>query len=369
MCARSLGPRRLMIVLDGTESPSAHVRGMQYQDLFRQQQDYDVTYTSRKLPFMSRVLRSAHPPVFEFAARALRRPLEQLEARIVKYQEDRIAERAADFDVIYELKVPSIRLHERLCRLNQTKVVMDLSDGLWLPFHRQFGWQKLEDMLRTAHGVICENEFVADYARKYNPKVFIVRDPPQVEAFDLWRTRVKRDPARVVLGWVGTRATVSSLYAIWEPLEELFGRHSELHLRIVGAAPDCLPRFEKINWSACSSYNQEEMVREVLAMDIGLFPLFNVEDSLARGALKAMVYMSGGAVAVSQNLGESRNLITDGSNGMLASTHQEWVEKLEWLVEHPKERQLIASRGLETIREGFSRQKCFERLLSALANV
>jgi glycosyltransferase involved in cell wall biosynthesis len=82
-----------------------------------------------------------------------------------------------------------------------------------------------------------------------------------------------------------------------------------------------------------------------------------------------MVYMSGEAVAVAQNLGENRNLIADAVNGMLAGTHQEWVEKLEWLVHHPEERRIIASRGLKTIHERFSRQKCFEQLLSAFENV
>ncbi len=33
-------------------------------------------------------------------------------------------------------------------------------------------------------------------------------------------------------------------------------------------------------------YSQEEMIREILRMDIGLFPLFDVEDSRARGILK-----------------------------------------------------------------------------------
>jgi glycosyltransferase involved in cell wall biosynthesis len=108
------------------------------------------------------------------------------------------------------------------------------------------------------------------------------------------------------------------------------------------------------------------MVKEVLAMDIGLFPLFNTEEALMRGALKATVYMSGGAVAVCRNLGESRELIEDGVNGVLAEGPEEWFAKLEHLVLDGDRRRAIAAAGLRTIRERFTREQCLESLLAAL---
>ena len=43
-----------------------------------------------------------------------------------------------------------------------------------------------------------------------------------------------------------------------------------------------LPLFENVRYSVLPEYSQQEMVREVLKMDIGLFPLFHVEDSFTR---------------------------------------------------------------------------------------
>ena len=93
-----------------------------------------------------------------------------------------------------------------------------------------------------------------------------------------------------------------------------------MRARQVGAAPENLPRFEQVRFSCRPAYGQGEMVEEVLGMHIGLFPLFDVEDSCARGNLKAKIYMAGGSVAVCQNLGDNASLITDGRNGVLAST-------------------------------------------------
>ncbi|MEW6323940.1 MAG: glycosyltransferase [Nitrospirota bacterium] len=354
----------MLIVLDcGIESPSAMVRGVQYDELFKRHAEWHADYVSRRSLFMSRLLRPGHRPSVDFAVLTLRRSLERLNERMIRSGEDRIVEQAAAYDIVYELKVPSMPLHERLCALRGPRVVMDLSDGLWLPFHRRAGWEPLDEMLKSAGGVICENEYGAKYARQRNAHVFVVPDPPQVEEFDAARGRISRDPARVVLGWIGSPATVSALYKIWEPLEALFARHAALHLRIVGASPSDLPRFERVRWSCRPVYDQQAMVEEVLAMDIGLFPLFQNDESLARGTLKAMVYMSGGAAAVCQDLGENQRLIADGVNGALAETDQEWFDKLDRLITCPEERRTIAQNGLATIHERFTRQKCFEQLV------
>src|SRR5258708_28873418 len=108
------------------------------------------------------------------------------------------------------------------------------------------------------------------------------------------------------------------------------------------------------------------MVREVLTFDIGLFPLYRNEDGRARGNLKAMVYMSGEAVAACEHYGENPKLIQDGVNGVLAGSTREWEEKLEWLITHAEERHAIAKRGLETIRERFTPGHRFTQLPAAV---
>ena len=361
---------RVMIVLDcGLALPSAIVRGIGYQDYFNQRQDYHVNYISHRSPFMERAFSAGHRPIIEFAVRTCSSPLTHLNRYITRYQEDKIIERAADYDIVYTLKVASVRLYEKIRRLRRPKLVMDLCDGLWLPPFKQSGWQKFEEQIRLSHSVICENEYLANHARKYNPNIFVVPDPAQVELFDLWRARIKRDPSRIVLGWIGSAATAGSLYSIWEPLEHLFEKYPHLHLRILGGNQEFLPRFEKVNWSMCPLYNQEQMAQEVLAMDIGLYPLFNVEDSQARGSGKAKIYMAGEAVAICQNLGENNTLIQNGIDGILAKDPKEWSDKLEWLVQHPQERAALARAGLKTVRDQFSRKECFEKLLNAYKNI
>jgi glycosyltransferase involved in cell wall biosynthesis len=221
-------------------------------------------------------------------------------------------------------------------------------------------------MLKRSTGVICENAYVEAYAKQHNARTYVVEDTPQVEEFEIWRSRIARDPDKIVIGWIGTGANACCLYAIWEVLERLFIRYPHLHLRIVGAKPDQCPRWEHVRSSNRFLYGQEVMIKEVLAMDIGLFPHFNVIDAHARGNLKAKIYMAGGAAAVCQNIGENPGLIQDGVNGMLAGNLEEWHAKLDWLINHRIERERIAKAGLETVRTQFNREKNFGRLKAAL---
>lgn len=285
--------------------------------------------------------------------------------RTGSHQEE-ILDRARECDLVYFLKTPTADLQNRVIALNRPRVVVDVNDALWLSHHGN-GFCRLTEMLTTAHGVICENDYVAHYVRKYNPCIRIVPDCTQLDAFDSLRGSVSRNESKVRLGWIGSNSTAGFLYRIWEPLEDLFTRHPNLELRIVGADPEHLPPFEKVRWSSVLEYDREQMVREALSMHIGLFPLFRVEDSLARGNGKAVIYMAAAAAAVCSNIGEHTRLIKDNVNGFLAHDSQEWIKKLEFLVMNPEERVRVSKAGLETVRAELSDRHCFERLNDALS--
>jgi len=353
---------RVLVVMErGIENPSAMVAGLQYKELF-QSHGYTVAFENlipSQSPALSRGLNYCR--MLRLTAQ-----VDRFEQRRNKYQEDRLVELAQDCDLVYAIKIPSLDFYRRIKALNKPKILTCFADGLWLPYFRNCGWHDLEEILRLSDGVSCESEYMANFARRYNSRIFIVHDSPQVESFDPWRSRVTRSDDRITLGWVGNPSTSMALYKIWEPLEVLFTRRPNLHLRIVGSDPDHLPRFEKVSWSVLSVYNQEIMVQEVLKMDIGLFPLFHSEEALARGTLKPMIYMSGAVPAVCQDLGDSRDLIEDGVNGLLADSPAQWLEKLEYLVTRADERRRLGENGLETIRNRFSRAKCFAQLRSAM---
>ena len=348
--------------------PSAYSAGLQYRECFAQA-GYEAEFVALDQP-SGFVLRNG---VANRAWRAgLKAASRSMKADIVRRWNDRIVEMAASFDVVYSLKVPSLEFHERIIALRRPRLLFVFADAFWLPFARRGPWRDLNAILTIADGVLCVNEFTAAHARARNPRVFLMDDSPQTEDFDAYRGSTARDSAHTTLGWIGSPTTAQSLFRIWEPLEDLAAEFDDLRLRIVGSGPSSLlniPRFERLQWSSLAEYDHEAMIREVLAMDIGLFPVFRGDDARARGALKATIYMSGEAAVVAQRYAENPSLIQDGTDGMLCSTDEEWYAKIRHLVLNPEERRAMARRGLELVRRRFSRAATFEQLRHAIDNV
>jgi len=101
-------------------------------------------------------------------------------------------------------------------------------------------------------------------------------------------------------------------------------------------------------------------------MDVGLFPTFDVDEARARGILKVLVYMSGGAAVICSPRGECADVVQDGVNGMLAESRADWVAKLGRLISDADLRRRLAAAGLETVRTRYSLEQSFQHLCDAI---
>ena len=361
--------RHALIVVNGLNEPSGVVRAQQYQSLFERSREWSASFIARRSPQWVGLTNRTRRPTVPLMMPLVHRPVAAYSARWERKREDEIVRQAAGADLVYLVKVPELSLYQRLRALGKPKVVADFNDGLWLPAFQASGWHDLDTILSTVDAVICENPHVADYARRRNADVHVVPDAPQLDRFDERRALVRRDPSRTVLGWIGSPENVGSLFRIWEPLEALMRRLPAVELRVLGADRWQLPRFEMVRFSCVPWFDQAAMVNETLAFDVGLFPMFHTGDGLARGNLKAMIYMSAGAAALCEDYGENRSLIIDGDNGMLASTPEQWLDKMERLCLDRTTRERIATRGLETIRRHFAADVVFRQLQEAFTAI
>lgn len=360
--------RRLLIVLDDPELPSSHVSALQFSGLLRSA-GYDVDIAAlRAHDLVARQERVRH-----YASRLrVRRAAEPIIGRMQRRHQAELIERAARADIIYVIKATQPELLERLSELSRPKLIFHVSDAFWLPFAQDHGWREIDPLLALPDAITTTNDYTASHVRVRNPSVYVVPDCPQVEDFDAIRGSVQRDRERIVIGWIGTPLTATSLFRIWESLERLAEERKGWELRLVGTGyPNLInvPRFENVHWSMQPGYDQQAMIREVLAMDIGLFPLFRGDDALARGSLKALIYMSGEAATVSQAYGDNISTIDDGVDGFLADGDDQWLDKLRRLIDDETMRRTIAANGLLMVRERYSRARVFEQLRRAIESV
>ena len=363
-----MSKRVLIITEAGDAWPSGWVRALVYRDLFRAK-NIQVDYMSRQLPRLAGFWGRNGILFNRLMDAGLGSILGRLAYIVARGRENLIVRQAKQgYDAIYLQKTGSLELVSALRQVSAGRLVFDLNDALWLPANAGYAGGKVREIIRVVDAITCDNHFGLEFARQFNQNIFLVRDPAQVELFDQHRIIAKKNEQSVVIGWLGSYATLFNVFSIWEALEVVFSRHKGLNLRLVGTGYNrlLLPRFEKVNYSCVPFYSQKDMVREVLGLDIGLFPMYAVEDSLARGIGKSTIYMSGEAAVIASPRGQLPELIQDGVNGMLANSTQEWVDKLEQLITDHELRRRIAAAGLETVRRDYSLQKSFEALLRAL---
>ena len=103
-----------------------------------------------------------------------------------------------------------------------------------------------------------------------------------------------------------------------------------------------------ILWSS----NTEVKILE--SFDIGIMPLPNDEWVKGKCGLKGLSYMSLEVPTIMSAVGVNTEIITDGINGYLADSDEEWIEKLSRLIDSYELRRKFGLAGRKTVEEKYS---------------
>ena len=138
--------------------------------------------------------------------------------------------------------------------------------------------------------------------------------------------RRTRDP---VVGWIGSPTTASYIRGAGQ--RAAAGARAA-SVRAAGqrrrrAARD--PRRARSRTGRGRSTGEVELFN---TCDVGVYPLADDEWSKGKCGFKAIEFMACGVPVVAAAVGVNREIIQDGVNGFLASTEDEWVEKLARLL-------------------------------------
>jgi glycosyltransferase involved in cell wall biosynthesis len=237
-------------------------------------------------------------------------------------------------------------------------IVYDFDDAIFLPAvseaNKAFSFLKnpdrVADILSLSTQVTVGNEFLASYARKYNPRVTVI--PTAVDT-NRFVPRVDPPPAegrKLVVGWIGSPTTFQYLEGIKGELAAVAARHP-FTLKVSGAGrPVNFPGVDVqvVPWSMADE------VSLFNTCDIGVYPLTDDDWSRGKCGFKAIQCMACGVPVVAAAVGVNREIINHGVNSMLASTSQDWIEHLSTLLTNPELRRTMAIAGRQTIEARYS---------------
>jgi glycosyltransferase involved in cell wall biosynthesis len=358
---------RVLVVLKFAPpgSPQDQQRGPVYAPLFRAA-GIDVRYVARypmwamrRQPSSSRSAQPRRDGPRSVASRAVRRAFDAFGDR-------RIVAAARTANVVFLVKPDSPELVGALREASPARLVYDLADVRSDDPHDA---AMSADIARQVDAITVDNDAALAYARRFGKPVHLFPPLAYVEQFAALRGTSRRGrDGRVVVGWMGTPSTVPNLDQIVEALEDVFRVAPAAELRLLGVPKGhaLVGRFAPVRATTRPAYDAEAMVREVLDMDIGLFPQYDTEHAAMHGVTKALIYMAGGAAVVASPVGEVARLIRDGENGLLATGRSEWVAAIGRLVGDAALRARLADAGSRTVAETNSIERCFASLRRAL---
>ncbi|HEV7891472.1 MAG TPA: glycosyltransferase family 4 protein [Pyrinomonadaceae bacterium] len=264
---------------------------------------------------------------------------------------------AHGYDAVYVLREAALLgppVFERWLARTGVPYVFDFDDAVFLQYvspsngylsYLKFSG-KTRSICRMAAHVMAGNQYLADYAGAVNDRVTII--PTTIDTAK-YRVEPRAENDVPVVGWSGSFSTAVHLATVKGALRKLAGRE-RFRLRVIGA-PDFTIEgvdVEAMPWRAATE------LEDLRPFDIGIMPLPDDQWSRGKCGLKALQYMALGVPTVCSPVGVNSEIIRDGENGLLASTDDEWVEKLSGLLRSKGERARLGRAGRETVEAQYS---------------
>lgn len=207
---------------------------------------------------------------------------------------------------------------------------------------------KTSRICEMATAVTVGNEYLAAYARQFNPEVHIVRTSIELERFRELPMPPADDPFTIV--WTGSHSTIVYLDTVREAIERVAARRP-VRLRVMcdrPPAPYTNATLDFVPW------RPDREAIDLGPGHVGIMPVPDTEFARGKCGCKALQYMAVGRPALVSPVGINTEIVQDGVNGLLASSQDEWVAQLERLANSAALRVRLAGAGRQTVLKEFT---------------
>ena len=268
-------------------------------------------------------------------------------------------QRAKEFDYIFIYRDAFFfgTFFERMLKKSPAKLIFDFDDSIWLHDENpvQSVFQKLKNPDKTnkiialCDVVIAGNEYLAKHGRQFSKNAMVI--PTTIDLAEYKPVEVKKDKARVCIGWSGSFSTIKhfeSAIQAFKMINEKF--QDRVYFKVIGDENHSNPELgiQGLPW------RKWREIEDLCEIDIGIMPLPDDDWSRGKCGLKGLQYMALGIPTIMSPVGVNSDIIHDGVNGFLAGTEKEWVEKVSLLVEDENLRKQIGEAGRATVKKDYS---------------
>jgi glycosyltransferase involved in cell wall biosynthesis len=280
-------------------------------------------------------------------------------ARSFKQRQEDV-KRANQFDIVFiqrEAFMTGTTIFERKFAKSKAKVVFDFDDSIWLSNVSEPNkyLNFLKDPAKTARiiklsdHVIAGNDYLADYARQFNPHVTVIPTTIDTDRYQAPAQRQARDV--VTIGWTGSITTIQHFERAIPVLKRLRERYgNKVRFKVIGD-----PNYQQANLGIQGEpWRAESEVEDLHDIDVGIMPLPHDEWTKGKCGAKGLQYMGVGIPTIMSPVGVNTEIIEHGVNGFLADHDDEWFDTLVRLIEDAPLRHQIGNAGRDRVEARYS---------------
>jgi len=283
-----------------------------------------------------------------------------------------------EFDLVFvfrEAMIGRFLFFEKKVKASGTPMIFDFDDSIWLQdvsdANKKFSWlknpQKTSKIIKLCHLVITGNEYLRNYSLQYNQNTIIIPTTIDTSVYQPLKKNFEDISKPITIGWSGSITTIKHFRTALGFLYTLKQKYGDkLSISVIGDknyTNDELGIFGK-------AWHSETELKDLCEFDIGIMPLPDDEWAKGKCGLKGLQYMALEIPTVMSPVGVNTEIITDGVNGYLASTEEEWIEKLSLLIESEELRKKLGKASRQTVVDKYSvdanKHKWVEAFHSAL---
>lgn len=234
-------------------------------------------------------------------------------------------------------------------------LIFDFDDAIYL-----HSYLKTKLFTKISSAVTVGSHALADWALQYNTQVYLI---PTVVDEKIYTPSVKNINNTFVIGWVGNGpAHLENLKILPTILQSITStavsikfvlvgglNSNEIHAMFSNLKNIEVQIIDSLDWS-----NPSNVVSIIQTFDVGLLPLIDSEWNKGKCAFKGVEYIACGVPCIASPVGENRWLITDGVDGFLPKNDNQWIDKINLLIQNQSLREKLSKAARHTFEQRYS---------------
>jgi len=265
---------------------------------------------------------------------------------------------------------------------NKNRIVLDLDDWemrenpkYYLRFYPSSKAHYFtREIARRSLFCVSASRYLQEFLREFNKNIYYIPSGVDTQVFKPLSKGLNND--KIVISWIGTfhrKEYIENIEYAIVCFSALRKKYPHIYFEITGDG------IYKDDLSALVNRNNDshiilknwilpDKVPEYLnTINIGILPVANdTKFNRAKSPTKLFEYMATGIPTVSTGVGEALNIIKEGENGFLAGTKEEFIKKMQLLIDSDDLRFRIGKQARASVESDYSLMILGQRLYEAM---